>query len=191
MSIFSKDSKHPIFEPELLPVWCSLCLWEDFIKNSQCVFYLDNEAARGALVNGATTTPSGQVLIQEFVLREMNSQVRVWFSRVPTSSNIADKPSRQDIGELDAIGAWRDTICWSQFRTKLERLGSEDWGFNDGILGTFPDALLEKRWVRFSAFTRFAHFVFELSVWNRRVSGEKITATYVYFDIHICGDEYE
>ena len=133
MNLFLKDSRHPIFELELLPVWCSLCLWEEFIQSSQCVFYLDNEAARGALVKGATSTPSGKILIQEFVLREMKCQVRVWFSRVPTSSNIADKPSRLEVSELDALGVWRDAVSWSQLRTKLESLGSGDWGFNDGI----------------------------------------------------------
>ena len=100
MDYFSKDSEHPIFELEVLPVWCALHTWEPFVRNSHCVFYLDNEAARGALVTAATTTECGKAMIGEFVVEEMGSQVRVWFARVPTSSNIADKPSRLDITEL-------------------------------------------------------------------------------------------
>ena len=43
----------PIFELELLPVWVSLVEWEGHLGNSQLVFYLHNEAAKGALIRGA------------------------------------------------------------------------------------------------------------------------------------------
>ena len=96
-------------------------------------FYIDNEAAKGALINGATSTPCGKQLIQEFVIREMQLQVKVWFSRVPTASNIADKPSRLDTDELDALGVFRDLVDWHFLWSKLESMGTEDWGFKDGI----------------------------------------------------------
>ena len=111
------------------------------MQHSQCIFYIDNEAAKGALINGATSTPFGKQMIQEFVAREMHLQVKVWFSRVPTASNIADKPSRLDTDELDALGVFRDPVDWRILWSKLERMGSEDWGFKDGIPWTFPDAL--------------------------------------------------
>ena len=72
----------PIFELEVLSVLCSLLAWEPLVKNSQCVFYLDNEAARGALVNAATTTEWGKAMISQFVLKEMDAQISVWFTRV-------------------------------------------------------------------------------------------------------------
>ena len=129
MEAFLEDSAHPIFELEVLPVLCSLFAWEPLVKNSQCVFYLDNEAARGALVNAATTTKWGKAMISQFVLKEMDAQIRVWFTRVPTSSNIADRPSRLDSTELDALGVHRSSVDWSELQTKLERLGSGKRGF--------------------------------------------------------------
>ena len=58
------------------------------------------QSLRGALVNAATTTECGKAMISEFVVKEINCQVIVWFARIPTSSNIAYKPSRLDITEL-------------------------------------------------------------------------------------------
>ena len=111
MQRFMKESAHPIFELELLPVWCALvkcdpsystanffsvrrllgfrqvaaqvrlCISElcrnmqaSFLQHSQCVVYIDNEAARGALTNGAASTEHGRQIVQDFVLKEMGYQ---------------------------------------------------------------------------------------------------------------------
>ena len=76
--LFSKSS-HPIFELELLPVGCAMALWGHYMKHSQCVVYLDNEAAKGALSNAATNTEHGQRIIQRFVREEMQYQIKIWF----------------------------------------------------------------------------------------------------------------
>eukprot|EP00435_Cladocopium_sp_Y103_P021436 s594_g5.t1 len=130
MDHFMQNSKHPIFELELLPVFCSLLTWEQHLKHTQCIFYLDNEAAKGALVTGATSTPAGRQIIQSFVLKEMECQVKIWFSRVPTSSNVADGPSRLVTDELYALGVSRVTCDWKALWKRIEEVGSEDWGFN-------------------------------------------------------------
>ena len=80
-------------------------------------------------MNAATTTKWGKAMISQFVLKEMDAQIRVWFTRVPTSSNIADRPSRLDSTELDALGVHRSSVDWSKLQTKLERLGSGKRGF--------------------------------------------------------------
>ena len=76
--LLSKSS-HPIFELELLPVGCAMALWGHYMKHSQCVVYLDNEAAKGALSNAATNTEHGQRIIQRFVREEMQYQIKIWF----------------------------------------------------------------------------------------------------------------
>ena len=48
MDNFMKESRHPVFELELLPIVIALCVWEKFLRNCQSLFYLDNEAAREA-----------------------------------------------------------------------------------------------------------------------------------------------
>eukprot|EP00435_Cladocopium_sp_Y103_P000001 s4526_g1.t1 len=141
MGHFLQSSKHPIFELELLPVFCALITWEQHLKHTQCIFYLDNEAAKGALVTGATSTPAGKQLLQSFVLKEMECQVKVWFSRVPTASNVADNPSRLVTDELYALGVSRVTCDWEELWKRIEEVGSEDWGFKDGIPELSPMSL--------------------------------------------------
>ena len=132
MDRFLEQTQHPIFELELLPVWCALYTWSGFLQNSQAVFYLDNEGAKAALINGATSTENGRLIIQQFVLRELQIQMRVWFSRVPTSSNLADAPSRLECEELDSLGVTRNRIEWEAVQSKLEEAGSKEWGFETG-----------------------------------------------------------
>ena len=119
MSKLLSQSSHPIFELELLPVGCAMALWGPLLKHSQCVVYLDNEAAKGALSNAATNTEHGQRIIQKFVQDELQYQIKMWFARVPTSSNLADKPSRLDTSELDALGVARVHVDWQDVEIQL------------------------------------------------------------------------
>ena len=123
-----------IFELELLPVWIALVEWEGHLSGVQCVFYLDNEAAKASLVNGASMQDNGAEIIQAFVYSEMRIQVKVWFARVPTSSNISDGPGRFDVSEMEKTSR-------STKGNPLAKLVSEDakrWiellGFQNGIL---------------------------------------------------------
>ena len=132
-------SAHPIFELELIPVGCAMSLWGPQMRHSQCVVYLDNEAARGALSHAATNTEHGQKIIERFVKEEMLYQIKMWFARVPTSSNLADKPSRLETSELDALGIERVTIDWCEVEARLTAgTGSDEWGFKNGILVHSP-----------------------------------------------------
>ena len=124
MKNFLESSNHPIFELELLPIWCALCVWESWLSHSQCVFYIDNEGAKAAMINAATSTENGQRIIENFVATEMRCQVKVWFSRVPTHSNLSDKPSRLETTELDALGIPKDSVDWKMVQSKLFGAGS-------------------------------------------------------------------
>ena len=94
------------------------------MQRSQCVFDVDNEGAKAAMINAATSTKNGQRTIEDFVLNEMRCQVKVWFSRVPTYSNLSDKPSRLETMELDTLGVPRDSVDWKTIEAKLARAGS-------------------------------------------------------------------
>ena len=128
MSQFMQESKHPVFELELLPIVVALCVWEKTLKHCQSVFYLDNEAARGALISGSTQSVSGSWLVRTFTVHEMHGQLKVWFARVPTSSNIADKPSRLDVTELVAEGINRVDIKWTDLLEQCQQYKSDKWG---------------------------------------------------------------
>ena len=99
----------------------------------QCVFYLDNEAAKGALIHAATSTGAGKTILQMFVQEEMDLQIKVWFSRVPTSSNISDDPSRLKTQEMDALGVTKSCVDWNNLWNSLGDVGSRQWGFDSGI----------------------------------------------------------
>ena len=132
MAKFLSLSTHPIFKLELLPVWIALVEWEGHLSEAQCVFYLDNEAAKASLVNGASMQDNGAEIVQAFVYSEMKVQVKVWFARVPTSSNISDGPSRFDVEEMEKYQVRRRTIHWQDLFQKMRRDGSNSWGFKTG-----------------------------------------------------------
>ena len=46
-------------------------LWSGKDTKEKCVFYLDNEAAKGVLIREATDAGSGAPLVQSFVVAEM------------------------------------------------------------------------------------------------------------------------
>ena len=132
MQKFLSISNHPIFELELLPVWIALTEWEGHLAGAQCVFYLDNEAAKASLVNGASMQSSGAEIIQAFVYSEMRMQVKVWFARVPTSSNISDGPSRFDLTEMEKFGISQRKVHWQNLLERMGNEGSSSWGFKTG-----------------------------------------------------------
>ena len=59
MDCFMNESRHPVFELESLPIVIALYVWENFPRNGQSMFYIDNEAAREVLIDSATPSESG------------------------------------------------------------------------------------------------------------------------------------
>ena len=111
-AFFYRDSKHPIYEVELLPVLISTILWGDWFKQSQVVYYLDNEAAKAGFIKGAGATQLANVIVGSFCAQEAKLQLKTWFSRVATHSNLSDGPSRMDFGLVTALGCNKCEIPW-------------------------------------------------------------------------------
>ncbi|CAE7839749.1 NaCP60E [Symbiodinium sp. CCMP2592] len=92
-------SKNPIFELELAPLLIAYELWGNLFEGSQLVCYLDNEGARHSCIRCfADSSEPSDLWVQKILELEMQSRVHVWYGRVPTSSNIADGPSRLTFG---------------------------------------------------------------------------------------------
>ena len=102
-----ETSRHPIFEVELLAVWVALHLWQRKVEDSFSCFYIDNEAAKGALVAGRTQGTHALGILDSFLQMEDSAKVLPWFGRVPTHSNPADRPSRFEHEHLSARGIER------------------------------------------------------------------------------------
>ena len=93
-------SDHPIYEVEILAALISLIEWIEFRKASQLVVYIDNEACRSAFIQGVGATSKAKEFLCMFDdLGRINRMV-CWFRRVPSHSNIADKPSRLYFDDL-------------------------------------------------------------------------------------------
>ena len=88
------DSAHPIYELEVLPVLLAASAWRHFLRGSPTVFYIDNDAARSAYIQGVGATSMTRLFTEAFVKLEYKLRLMSWFGRVPSHSNIADQPSR-------------------------------------------------------------------------------------------------
>ena len=89
-----RTSANPIYELEILPVLLAYRLWYRLLANAQVVCYLDNDAARYALIRSCGSTAHAADAVREVRSLEMSCNMRVWFARVPTASNPADAPSK-------------------------------------------------------------------------------------------------
>ena len=118
---FFADSRHPIYEMEILPVLLSLKLWGHLFTNAQLVVYVDNEACRIALVKGSSSKPLAGHMVSEVVLLENLLQTRPWYGRVPSSSNCSDGPSRLDTKEVESWGAERTKVDWCMVSSLLRK----------------------------------------------------------------------
>ena len=87
-------TKHPVFQAELLPVAMAAASWAEALRDRSVILFLDNDAARYALVKGYSPVTSAARLVGEAWLSFAACGAAVWFARVPTESNPADAPSR-------------------------------------------------------------------------------------------------
>ena len=112
MRCLLQKSKNPIYELEVLPVLLSMWLWRDRINLAQVCWYLDNEASRSAFIKGHGATSLAACMVDAFTDEEMRHQLKSWFARVPSLSNLADSPSRLEDKFLLELGAVKGPIDW-------------------------------------------------------------------------------
>ena len=90
----SRLSGNPIHQLELAPVLAALLLWEKVICGRCCLLFVDNEGARASLVSGDSTCLSSSRLCYAISDRCAHLGASLWYERVPTEANVADRPSR-------------------------------------------------------------------------------------------------
>ncbi|CAE7578598.1 unnamed protein product [Symbiodinium sp. CCMP2592] len=94
-----------IFELEFLALLVSLIHWKDLFRNRPLVCYLDNNTSRDVCISGRGKSVIAKALATALLSLEDAGEIRTWFSRVPSPSNIADKPSRELCEFLEINGA--------------------------------------------------------------------------------------
>ena len=113
------DSRNPIHELEVMPVVVSLMLCADFVSCVPLVHYIDNESSRMALIKGYGETSHAAKLVQAYVNLEFDHQVKTWFARAPSHSNVGDGPSRNNISLVTELGAVRTNLDWERIAKLL------------------------------------------------------------------------
>jgi hypothetical protein len=83
-----------IFEAELLALVLCVKLWRKSLRNRPCVMYVDNNGTRDVAISGSARSWPGSALVAALLKQEDAACLTAWYARVPSSSNIADAPSR-------------------------------------------------------------------------------------------------
>lgn len=91
-----------IFEAELLALLVALIVWRKQLRHRPCVAYIDNNSTRDVSISGSARTEPGKSLVAQLLAAEDAGCILAWYTRVPSSSNIADSPSR---GSQEGISA--------------------------------------------------------------------------------------
>ena len=112
LSRLQKDTKHVIAALEMMAVLIAVDLWGAFMSSKRCFFFVDNDSARGALI--AAYSPSIQLneLVSVWNRLVIDRSIFQWVCRVPSPSNIADAPSRNDTDKLIQAGSAQHQIRW-------------------------------------------------------------------------------
>ena len=103
----SKETqKQVIGQGELFPLVVARLTWAQRLKGRNVIYFIDNESARLALVKAYSPVLASLLLVSQCLEWDYANQSHGWFARVPTVSNVADLPSRMEIGPfLLSLGA--------------------------------------------------------------------------------------
>ena len=95
----SEGKTHVIGLVELYACVCAIKHWSEFIPSRRVILFVDNWPVLDVLVKGTSQQLSWRRLL--LVLEEPTDEVfLLWVARVPSSSNVADHPSRGSLTEL-------------------------------------------------------------------------------------------
>ena len=131
MALLAARSRNPIYELEVMPVLVAALLWWQTCEGSQVCWYLDNEAGKSAFLKAYGATEIADGMVQAFTEHEMELQIKSWFSRVPSASNIADAPSRHEDSMLRDRAALKMAIQWQAVREIIDCWVSRNGGDGD------------------------------------------------------------
>ena len=97
------NRKQIIFEAETLCAVLAYNLWETNMTNRKSFLYVDNEGTKFCLIRGRSDNLVVDAIAGVFAEVETHVRTVCWISRVSSYSNIADGPSRGDLGEMKRL----------------------------------------------------------------------------------------
>ena len=105
-----KGLKTIIFECEFLAVLIAYKVWAKEVAGSQLVVFIDNNAVRDSLISCDTSNEIAAVILKSILQLEDDVKALAWYTRVPSPSNIADDPSRNECSFLKSLKCQEDKI---------------------------------------------------------------------------------
>ena len=85
--------------------------WRSRVMDRDVLVFIDNDAARAALVNGASTNAQSAQLVHAAWLAAARAGCSPWFARVATAANPADGPSRGSFAWCHEHGFIRENLA--------------------------------------------------------------------------------
>ena len=103
------SKKQTIFEAETFCGVLAYLTWIKRLEHRDSTLFVDNEGTKFCLMKGTSENSLVDILCGFFAELEVLVDARCWLSRVPSYSNIAEKPSGGDVHELIAAGFTDDS----------------------------------------------------------------------------------
>ena len=88
--------KQVIGQAELAPTLLAAHIWAKRLRGRFVVWWLDQDAARQALIKGYSPVYESASIVDEVALKLSWLSCYAWYARVPSPSNPADAASRLD-----------------------------------------------------------------------------------------------
>ncbi|CAE7454418.1 unnamed protein product, partial [Symbiodinium microadriaticum] len=105
-----------ISQLELFPVLVALATWGPDFAGRRIICFIDNNGVRDALIKGSSPLSDNFVMLSMIAWVSRQYQLTLWFTRVASESNPADKPSRARAGEAakELGGVLVEPLCLEQ-----------------------------------------------------------------------------
>ena len=114
-----KGLKTILFECEFLAVLIAYKVWAKEVAGSQLVVFIDNNAVRDSLISCDTSNEIAAVILRSILQLEDDVKALAWYTRVPSPSNIADDPSRNECSFLKSLKCQEDRINMDEVLASL------------------------------------------------------------------------
>ena len=108
----SRRDQQVVGQAELLPILLAAATWGDTIRGRPVIVFIDNDSARFGMISGYSPVEASARVIHATWVHLAHLGCRVWFSRVPSASNIADGPSRAHFEAVLRLGAVAREPSW-------------------------------------------------------------------------------
>ena len=90
----------------MVAVIVAIRLWMEWLRNAMVICFIDNNSARDISISASGRSSFAMALVEVLLQTEHRGSFFPWYARVPSPSNPADCPSRNDTVQLDNDGAF-------------------------------------------------------------------------------------